>query len=569
MKCSKMLFLLLGLCSIAMQSVAQEELPIQHDDEHYVLLAQNENNWALDDKAVDRKLAEIRANNGGSAPNIIYILLDDVGFGELGSKRLNYYNGYKTPNINRLADEGASFLRMYSESVCTPTRVAFSTGRYPVRTGIGAAKVSLTGGGLSADEVTIAEVLSEAGYNTVHIGKWHLGDIEQAWPHKQGFDYAEFPIHQQAQLALMTRDAEDANVVAGQAWKSRGNDFVLDKDFRFNPAHMVVGVEAKKGGEATEVGIKAGENWTQAKYREMNLRYQASVMKQLDQLAPKDEPFFLNYWPLYPLTFVRSGIDEFESRNGGTMAESMQEVDAWIGDIVDKVDELGIAENTLIVVMGDNGPFLAYMGVTGQAERLHRGGKGDHLEGGIHVDAFARWKGVIDAGSFIGDMIYVGDLYTTFARIGGATDYIPRDRIVDGVDQTPSLLLGEQHGRRDYLFVYEGPVLKSVIKEHYKLHLAPPGKNPLLSEFFNLLQDPREEKGHIKSESFKSAIWSFPTFGNMMKGHMLAQKQYPNRPQVHAEPYTGIVNLRPETLVLKKDFMENTKRQMSYLKSMQ
>ena len=140
---------------------------------------------------------------------------------------------------------------MYSESVCTLTRVAFTTGRYPVRTGIGAIKVSLTSGGLSGDEVTIAEILSEADYNTVHIGKWRLGDIEQAWPHKQGFDYAEFPIHQQAQLALMTRDAEDAVVVAGQSMESRVNEFVLDNAFRFNLAHMVVGVEAKRGGEET------------------------------------------------------------------------------------------------------------------------------------------------------------------------------------------------------------------------------------------------------------------------------------------------------------------------------
>lgn len=563
----KFLLSTLVLLSLALHSLAEEGRSIRHDEEHYVLLAQNEEKWALDDRAVDEKLAEIRVRNGGKRPNIIYILLDDVGFGELGSVRMNYYNGYKTPNINRFADEGVSFMRMYSESVCTPTRVAFSTGRYPMRTGIGATKVSLTGGGLSGDEVTIAETLSGAGYNTVHIGKWHLGDIEQAWPHNQGFDYAEFPIHQQAQLALLTRDAEDANITAGQSMTSRGNEYVLDEAFRFNPVHMVVGVEAQKGGKATEVGMESGEDWTEAKYREMNLRYQASVMKQLDKLAQQEEPFFLNYWPLYPITFVRSGIEEFSSRNGGTMAESMQEVDAWIGEIVNRVDELGIAENTLIVVMGDNGPFLAYQGVTGQAERLHRGGKGDHLEGGIHVDAFARWKGVIEAGSFLGDMIYVGDLYTTFSRIGGATEYIPRDRIVDGVDQTPLLLIGEGHGRRDYLFVYEGAVLKSVIKEHYKLHVASPGKNPLFAKFYNLLQDPQEKKGQTPSESFKVAIWSSRTFGSMVKGHMVAQRQYPNRPQVHAEPYTGIVNLRPETVALKKAFMETTARQKAYLQN--
>ena len=551
------------------QALAAENNAIRHDDEHYALLSQNEENWAEDDKAVEKKLAEIRKRNGGKRPNIIYILVDDIGFGELGSRRLNYYNGYKTPNINKLADEGVSFMRMYSESICTPTRVAMMTGRYPMRTGIGPTKVSLSGTGLSGEEVTIAEVLSESGYNTVHIGKWHMGDIEEAWPHNQGFDYAEFPVHQQGQLALLTRDAEDAGAISGLSMTSRGNELVLDNHFRFNAAHQVTGLVARKGGKATEVDMQPGEDWSQKKYREMNLRYQASMMRQLDELAVGDKPFFLQYWPLYPITVVRSGIEKFTSRNGGTMAESMQEVDAWIGDIMDRVDDLGIAENTLLVIMGDNGPFLQYMGVTGQAERLHRGGKGDHLEGGIRVDAFARWKGVIEPGSYVGDMIYVGDLYTTFARLGGATDKIPGDRIIDGVDQSALFLLGEDKGRRDYLFVYEGLVLKSVIKEHYKLHLPPPGKIPLLAKVFNLLQDPREEQGLDLKQALRNLLWSSKKFVEMTQGHMLAQKQYPNRPQTRGIPYTGITNLRPETKALVSAYLQTAARQNSYLQDAQ
>lgn len=557
---------LIASVATAVQCSAAPKAPIQHDDAHYALLAANEEAWARADQQVDSRLAEIRDRKGGRPPNIIYVLLDDVGYGSMGSPHFNYYNGFDTPNINALADEGLTLARMYSESVCTPTRVAFQTGRYPVRTGIGATQISVTGNGLSKDEVTLAETLSQRGYNTVHIGKWHLGDIEEAWPHRQGFDYAEFPVHQQGQLALWSEDAADANVTAGQFIDSAKNDLALDPDFHVDPAHMVVGLVAKRGEEATEVGMEPGEAWTEAKYRELNLRYQASMMEQLEDLAARDAPFFLNYWPLYPLTFVRSGVDEFASRNGGTMAESMQEVDSWIGDMIDRIDELGIAENTLIVVMGDNGPFIQYMGVTGQAQRLHRGGKGEHLEGGIRVDAFARWKGVIEAGSFAGDMIWVGDLFTTLSRIGGATEFIPRDRIIDGVDQSALLLLGETHGRRDHLFVYEGNVLKSIIKEHYKAHLPPPGKNPLLGRFFNLLRDPREENGVVQSESFKVGVWTGRTFADMARGHMMIQKKFPHRPPVRGEPYTGITNLRPETIALKKALIERQRRRADYLR---
>jgi arylsulfatase len=104
--------------------------------------------------------------------------------------------GYETPSINQFAREGMRLARMYTEPSCTPTRVAFMTGRQPHRNGMGSTAVDISGFGLAAKEVTLAELLSESGYNTVHIGKWHMGDIQEAWPNYQGFDYAAFPIHQ-------------------------------------------------------------------------------------------------------------------------------------------------------------------------------------------------------------------------------------------------------------------------------------------------------------------------------------------------------------------------------------
>ena len=521
---------------------------IVHDAEYYILAAQNGKKWVADDTAVDDKLEEFRKKNGGKPPNILYILIDDVGFGEFGTKELNYVRGTETPRINKLAEESLSFMRMYTEPSCTPTRTAFMTGRHPVRTGLEEVKVALVGEGLSAKEVTIAEVLSQAGYNTVHIGKWHLGDIEEAFPYNQGFDYAAFPVHQQVQLSLMTPDADWSSSITGWYKGSYTDKFALDK--KFKPFGLVTGVEAKRGGLAREVEMQPGEEWTQNKYNQMNDRYERQTIEWLRKLANQDKPFFLQYWPLDPLNFVRSDREQFLTANGGSMVESMHQLDGRIGRIFDELDKLGIAESTLVVLMGDNGPFRQYSQVLGMNDMIYRGGKADHLEGGVRVNAFARWPGIIEAGSFAGDIIHVTDLFTTFARIGGATQYIPTDRVIDGIDQAALWILGETHGRRDYVFIYENKVLRSVVKQKFKIHLPPPGVPGAGAPMFDLYRDPREEKPLIGV-----ALWAGASFQDMAKRHMMMIMKYPHFPLGKGKPYGGIENLRPESKEAVESFM--------------
>jgi len=531
--------------------LAKEGGKIIHDAEYAIIEAQNGEQWAKDDKEIEEKLAQIRKKNGNKPPNIVYILLDDVGFGEIGMDELSVIRGYKTPHMSKLAKEGISLQRMYTEPSCTPTRVAMMTGRYPTRTGTSEAKATLAGDGLNAKEITIAEVLRDAGYYTSHVGKWHMGDINQAYAHNQGFMHAEFPIHQQGQLAIMGRDMESADLIRGVDASRYAQDFTLDKYFTPDPAHMVTGVELRDG-KLYEVDLKAGEAWTQKKYREMNERYQRNVLKQLRELAKQDKPFYLNYWPLFPLSFVQEFRSKYNTLNGGTMADILVEVDEWVGEIINEVDKQGIAENTIIVVMGDNGPFMQYVGASGQSDRIYRGGKTQHLEGGVRVNAWVKWKGVIEPGSFAEDIIHVSDLFTTFARLGNAMDGVPRDRVIDGVDQSGVLLLGENHGRRDYVHIYEGPTLKSVVKNKYKMHLPAPGENPITAAvFFDLYRDPREERS---IDSIKYGPWAGGQFAGMIKRHMALKQKYPDRPAVHDIPYKGIENLRPETKKLLEAF---------------
>ena len=151
-----------------------------------------------------------------------------------------------------------------------------------------------------------------------------------------------------------------------------------------------------------------------------------------------------------------------------------QHVDPFIGRLVAKLKELGIAENTLMVAMADNGPMAHNPPPgCGFAETIFRGGKGDFLEGGVRVPAQAYWPGTIKPG-LVGDILHEADLFTTFARLAGATDAIPTDRVIDGVDQTSLLFNGDTHSRRDYVFIYAGPNLGATVKGNYKRHWISP-----------------------------------------------------------------------------------------------
>jgi arylsulfatase len=525
---------------------------IVHDAEFYVLQKQNGERWAAEDKDLDQRLADFRKKNGGKPPNIFYILIDDIGFGDLGSKTLNMVRGYETPSINQFARDGMRLGRMYTEPSCTPTRVAFMTGRQPHRNGMGNTAVDISGFGLAEKEVTLAEVLSAKGYNTTHIGKWHMGDIQEAWPNFQGFDFAAFPIHQQGQLTIFHDDAANEEVAIGIGDNNYDDRYTKDRWLRTDASAMVTGVEGSRNQPVREVHMKPGERWTEAKYKEMNYRYQEQAMEHLRKLAAQDKPFFLQYWPLYPLTGPRTAYEEYTTPNGGTYVEKMKLLDEWIGDLMAEMEKLGIADNTVVVIMGDNGHFTKYSPQSGFTPMIYRGGKGYTTEGGVRVDAFVRWPGMIEADSVVGDMVHVSDLFTTFARLGGAMDEIPRDRIIDGLDQTSLLLNGDTHGRRDYQFLYNINALEAVIKEQYKLAI-PGGKleNAILADFYDLYRDSREEW----PVSTEVGAWGGAKFVRMIQRHMARKQKYPSEGPATGMPYQGIENLRPESKAAVEEFL--------------
>jgi arylsulfatase len=510
---------------------------IVHDAEHYILLSQHSERWAAEDEALDEKLAALR-KRFGRPPNIVYLLWDDTAFGAVGFPALQKNFGYETPNINRMAAEGINFTRMYAESSCTPTRAAFLTGRHPVRHGMGVVGMPHEFAGLRAEEVTIAEVLSEAGYATAFFGKGHLGDIEESYLHNQGFDEALFtPMNQLT--SLYNPQGNAVNAVLGLHPEMYPPDpYTLDRPGLI-PEGWVMNIEGRKG--------EAGKEWCGTSnecFDQLDAEAEKRTLDFIRRNADSGKPFFVSYWPNF-LNFLKPEAPK-NSVSGLKVAGAFPQLDAFVGKLMEELQTLGIAENTLFVAMADNGPMVhSPPAGWGMLPMLYRGGKGDFTEGGVRVPAIAWWPGTIDEGQVVGDIIHVTDLYTTFARLGEALDEVPTDRVVDGLDQTSLLLNGDTYSRRDYVFIYAGHEIGATVKGRYKRHWIGAGDvaaSGMPEAYFDLYMDPREENPQLTS-----LIHTQGQFNKMLARHELFKKRYPDMPNGKGIPYTGLSNARPET----------------------
>ncbi len=529
---------LLTICTLllSLQFVFAQD-KIVHDAEYYVIEAQNGDKWAAEDKALDKRLAELKKKYG-KAPNLIYILWDDMPFGDAGIPAINQIRGFKTPSCNRMAEEGILFTRMYTEPSCTPTRAASLTGRHPVRNGMYIPGFPVENGGMAAEEVTTAEVLSQAGYTTGFFGKGHLGDIEESYLNNQGFDEAFFTPYNQV-LSLWNPIGEGANAVMG-LMENQLTRSLYQLDDNFLPRGWILFLEGKKGEQVRE--------WREPNHDDFLAMDEESERRTIDFIrknANADDPFFVCYWPQM-VSFIASPMKKTPGR--GLLGEGFVKVDAFIGQVMDELNELGIAENTLLVAMADNGPMVhdppPGLGMT---ETMFSGGKGDFTEGGVRVPAFAWWPGTIKPDQVVGDILHVTDLYTTFARIGGALEYIPTDRVIDGIDQTSLLLNGDTYSRRDYVHIYNGTVLSATVKAQYKQNWTVTIPGMVTTSYYDLQNDIRE-----KEPVMVPLLHFNASFVRMKERHEKLKEKYPDKDQAHGPAFTGISNARPETKNLEK-----------------
>jgi arylsulfatase len=535
--------------ALAANTMAKEPAGIIHDAEYYVLEAQHGEKWAKEDSELDQKLAELKKKHG-RPPNIIHIMWDDTAYGDVGIPAIQKIRGLNTPRLNTMAEEGILFTRMYTEVGCTPSRAASATGRLAVRSGMYNIGMLLEMHGMRDEEVTIAEVLSKEGYATAFHGKWHLGDIEESYPHNQGFDEAFFTGYNQI-LSLNNKMAEQANASIGLF-----EDMLPPDPYRLDDTFVTKGwvmiAEGKKGEKARQ-----WKDNTHDTYVKIDPEAQKRTLEFIERSAKAGKPFYVANWP--NLTSFMPVVKKC-SQARSLLQDGLQcNIDPFIGKVIDKLKELGIAENTLVIAMADNGPMAHNPPPgLGMAETIYRGGKGDFLEGGVRVPAFAWWPGVIKPGQVVGDIIHETDLFTTFARLGGATQHIPTDRVIDGIDQTALLINGDTHSRRDHVFIYAGPRLGATVKGNYKRHWISPDPvgeaSGIPAAFYFLPADPRD-----KTPMLVNLIHLKSPFNRMMLRHELWKKKYPDAKEVHGIPWTGIENATPEVQALAKPKLDLNK----------
>ena len=400
-------------------------------------------------------------------PNIVLILADNLGWGELGCYGGGAIRGAPTPRIDLLAKQGSRFLNFNVESDCVPTRSALMTGRHPIRTG---ALQSVPAGlpqGLIPWEVTMAEAISAAGYATAMFGKWHLGDKEGRYPKDKGFDEWYGIPRTTNESMFMEAVGFDPEVV--------------------EPPYVM---EGTKGQPAVK-----RELYDLEMRRRIDAELTRRSVEYIDHQADAGTPFFL-YVPLTQLHFPTIPHREFAGKTGkGDFADSLIEMDERVGQIIDAIDARGLTDNTVFIFASDNGP---------EYRRPWRGSAGmwtgtyhTAMEGALRVPLIIRWPEHVPAARVTNEILHVVDLFPTLVRIAGGA--VPTDRPMDGIDQLEFLLGQTEKSKREGFVYYIKSEMRAAKWRDWKMHFVwevepNAGANHLETPYlFNLVQDPKEE----------------------------------------------------------------------------
>ena len=382
------------------------------------------------------------ATEDETRPNVIVFLTDDQGYGDLGcfgSESL------ETPNIDRLCTQGMKFTDFYVHQRCSPTRLAFMTGSHAHRAGSNKVIYHKDRIGIHSDELTTPELLKTVGYQTGIVGKWHLGEWDAFNPTRHGFDFF---------YGFMIGHDQGSGI--------------------YRNRKRVESIKRKTDGQHSPKLLDAAMGFIKER---------------------KNEPFFLYYASPLPHTpWIPNERFKGTSRRG-TYGDVIREIDWQVGELMNVLDDEGIAEKTLFIFASDNGPVL---GINGGDAGPYRDGKWTDFEGGIRVPCVMRWPGTINPGTTNSQITGIIDLLPTFCALAGIDP--PNDRVIDGRNILPYMMSEKVEQPIHDSFI----VPRSVIRYgHWKLlvrDLKPSGKSgrdgkrgsAAPGSLFNLLADPGE-----------------------------------------------------------------------------
>ncbi|MGC1178372.1 MAG: arylsulfatase [Methyloceanibacter sp.] len=462
-------------------------------------------------------------------PNVVFILADNVGYGDLGPYGGGELRGAATPRIDQLAREGLRLTQYLVEPGCTPSRAALMTGQYSIRNGLSLIIVPGSESTLSKSAVTMGELFKGAGYATAIFGKWHLGAEPQSLPTAHGFD-------------------EFYGIPPDISWDSATyvDTITMTHSINAPPDELLAKgpqiVEAVAGGP-----LRTVKPYTREVRAEIDNELVAKSIDFMKRQTAAGKPFFL-YLPFSMGHFPNLPSKQFAGKSRiGQYGDKLMEGDFHVGQIMDTLKELGVDDNTLLVFASDNGPqgeTAREMGNQGTPDMGNsgpfRGELGEATEGSIRTFCFVRWPGKVKRGTSSYAMFSIMDFFPTFARLIGSK--IPTDRPIDGVDQTDVLFGKSETGNGDSLLTFIGADMVAVRWKQWRMYLTdvhPTGIGPQREpgmfsasapmagypKLYNIEMDPHED---LQVGALFG--WAAGPALEVVEKYKETLKQYPNPP---------------------------------------